>query len=71
MRAGAQQERSSSHPEGSFFLPHRDGEKLDRMVATLVIGLPSVYEGGELIVSHEGSQHDIAFTGAASGYELS
>ena len=21
---------------GSFFLPHRDGEKLDRMVATLV-----------------------------------
>ncbi len=30
---------------GSFFLPHRDGEKLDRMVATLVIVLPSSYEG--------------------------
>ncbi len=25
-----------------FFLPHRDGEKLDRMVATLVIVLPTV-----------------------------
>jgi hypothetical protein len=59
------------YEEGSFFLPHRDGEKLDRMVATLVIGLPSVHEGGELIVSHEGRQHEIVFGGAASGYELS
>ena len=31
---------------GSFFLPHRDGEKLDRMVATLVVVLPSSYRGG-------------------------
>jgi hypothetical protein len=54
-----------------FFLPHRDGEKLDRMVATLVVGLPSVYEGGELVVTHEGLRHEIAYTGAASGYELS
>ena len=30
---------------------------IDRMVATLVIGLPSIYEGGELIVTHEGSHH--------------
>ena len=59
------------YEKGGFFLPHRDGEKLDRMVATLVVGLPSVYEGGELIVSHEGSRHEIAYTGAASGYELS
>jgi hypothetical protein len=59
------------YEEGSFFLPHRDGEKLDRMVATLVIGLPSVHEGGELIVSHHGQQHKIVFAGAASGYELS
>jgi hypothetical protein len=59
------------YEEGSFFLPHRDGEKLDRMVATLVIGLPSVHEGGELIVSHNGQQHEIIFAGAASGYELS
>lgn len=59
------------YEKGSFFLPHRDGEKLDRMVATLVIGLPSVHQGGELIVSHDGSQHKFMFTGAASGHELS
>jgi hypothetical protein len=59
------------YEQGSFFLPHRDGEKLQRMVATLVIGLPAEHEGGELIVSHDGRQHKIVFTGAASGHELS
>jgi len=59
------------YEKGGFFLPHRDGEKLNRMVATLVVGLPSVHEGGELIVSHEGSRREIAYIGAASGYELS
>jgi hypothetical protein len=29
------------YEKGSFFLRHRDGEKLDRMVATLVVVLPS------------------------------
>jgi len=47
---------------GSFFLPHRDGEKLDRMVATLVIVLPASYEGGELIVRHEGQEQTIDFS---------
>lgn len=46
---------------GSFFLAHRDGEKLDRMVATLVIALPSQHEGGELIVRHEGRSVTIDF----------
>jgi hypothetical protein len=49
---------------GSFFLPHRDGEKLDRMVATLVIVLPSSYEGGELVVRHDGQERTIEFLGA-------
>ena len=31
---------------GSFFLPHRDGEKLDRMVATLVDRAPLVLSRG-------------------------
>jgi hypothetical protein len=31
------------YEKGSFFLPHRDAEKLDRMVATLVIALPSTH----------------------------
>lgn len=42
--------------KGGFFLPHRAGEKLDRMVATLVINLPSKHSGGELVVYHEGRQ---------------
>ena len=47
---------------GSFFLPHRDGEKLDRMVATLVIVLPSSYEGGEIVVRHDGQEQTIDFS---------
>jgi hypothetical protein len=45
---GLEQQKLDSHlynlllyESGSFFLPHRDGEKLDRMVATLVVVLPS------------------------------
>jgi hypothetical protein len=53
---------------GSFFLAHRDGEKLDRMVATLVIALPSVHEGGELVVRHEGQEVIVDF-GAKSRFE--
>ncbi len=47
---------------GSFFLSHRDGETLDRMVATLVIALPSAHEGGELIVRHEGRAVTVDFS---------
>ena len=56
---------------GSFFLPHADGEKLDGMVATLVIALPSVHEGGELLITHDGQTTTIPMTGAASGFEIS
>ncbi len=56
---------------GSFFLPHRDGEKLDGMVATLVIALPSSHTGGELIITHEGRRDEITLAGAASGHEMS
>src|SRR5436190_6430198 len=52
---------------GSFFLPHRDGEKLDRMVATLVVVLPSSYEGGELVVRHDGQEQTIDFSGPDAG----
>ncbi len=44
---------------GSFFVPHRDTEKLPGMFATLVIALPSTAEGGELIVSHKGEEKRI------------
>ena len=41
------------YDRGSFFVPHRDTEKVSRMFATLVLALPSVSEGGELIVRHK------------------
>jgi hypothetical protein len=47
---------------GSFFLPHRDGEKHNRMVATLVIVLPSSYEGGQIVVRHDRHEHTIDFS---------
>ena len=37
---------------GSFFVKHRDTEKTQRMFATLIIVLPSVYRGGELLIRH-------------------
>lgn len=42
------------YEEGMFFKVHRDTEKADGMFATLVIQLPSVFKGGELVVRHEG-----------------
>ncbi|MEA2738349.1 MAG: hypothetical protein QOH05_1656 [Acetobacteraceae bacterium] len=41
------------YDKGSFFVPHRDTEKVPGMFATLVITLPSVSEGGALIVRHK------------------
>jgi hypothetical protein len=54
------------YEKGSFFLPHRDGEKEDRMVATMVVALPSPYQGGELVIRHEGQEHTIDL-GSAEG----
>lgn len=41
---------------GGFFLSHRDTEKAPGMFATLVIVLPSLYQGGELVVQHDGRE---------------
>ena len=40
------------YEDGDFFVSHRDTEKAPGMFATLVIVLPSVYTGGELIIRH-------------------
>ncbi len=40
------------YDEGSFFVDHRDTEKAPGMFATLVVVLPSIYTGGELLVHH-------------------
>lgn len=42
------------YEKGSFFVAHRDTEKLDRMFATLVVCLPSQHTGGALEVTHDG-----------------
>lgn len=41
---------------GSFFKSYRDTEKAEGMFATLVIMLPSEFEGGEHVVRHAGKQ---------------
>jgi len=41
------------YDQGCFFLPHRDSEKAAGMFATLVVVLPSEYQGGELVVEHQ------------------
>ena len=41
---------------GGFFAPHRDTEKADGMVATLVVVLPVAGSGGELVVRHGGRE---------------
>jgi len=40
------------YEEGGFFDFHRDTEKEDGMIATMVIQLPSSFTGGEIIVRH-------------------
>ena len=53
---------------GQFFVEHQDSEKDDDMVGTLVVGLPSVFRGGALVVRHRGetatfrgSKHALSF----------
>jgi hypothetical protein len=41
---------------GSFFVEHRDTEKAPGMFATLVLVLPSLYSGGELLIRHGGRE---------------
>jgi hypothetical protein len=41
---------------GGFFVSHRDTEKTEGMFGTLVIVLPSLHSGGEVIVRHAGRE---------------
>jgi hypothetical protein len=51
---------------GGFFKKHRDTEKEDGMFATLVVQLPSVFEGGAFVVSHNGKKHTFKLDDAAT-----
>src|SRR5205807_836569 len=41
---------------GSFFVGHRDTEKVPGMFATMALVLPSAHSGGELIIKHLGRE---------------
>jgi hypothetical protein len=55
------------YEKGGFFLPHRDSEKHDRMVASMIVVLPNRFEGGTLIVRHGAAKQKLTFDEAANG----
>ena len=57
------------YERGGFFLPHRDSEKHDRMVASMIVVLPNPFEGGRLIVRHGAVEQKLTFKEAAAGKE--
>lgn len=40
------------YDEGGFFLEHRDTEKSPGMFGTLIVALPSLHTGGDLVIRH-------------------
>ena len=48
------------YDEGSFFVSHRDTEKSAGMFATLIVALPSLHAGGELVLRHRGREVPLA-----------
>eukprot|EP01112_Ceratiomyxa_fruticulosa_P010847 TRINITY_DN2885_c0_g2_i1.p1 TRINITY_DN2885_c0_g2~~TRINITY_DN2885_c0_g2_i1.p1 ORF type:complete len:874 (-),score=195.62 TRINITY_DN2885_c0_g2_i1:101-2722(-) len=54
------------YEKDGFFLPHRDSEKENNMISTLIVQLPSKYQGGELIVNHMETSKRFDFSIAAS-----
>ena len=59
------------YERGGHFQPHRDSEKIGRMVASLVIVLPTKFSGGELVVRHGSAKHDFDFSSAANERQAS
>jgi len=55
------------YERGGFFLPHRDSEKHDRMVASMIVVLPNRFEGGTLVVRHGAAKQTLTFGEAAGG----
>jgi predicted 2-oxoglutarate/Fe(II)-dependent dioxygenase YbiX len=47
--------------EGGHFAKHKDTEKEDGIIATLVVQLPSVHEGGSLVVYQGSKEHRYDF----------
>ncbi|MEX2594690.1 MAG: 2OG-Fe(II) oxygenase [Anditalea sp.] len=58
------------YEKGDFFLSHRDSEKEKGMFGTLIIGLPSRHNGGELLVRFDGEEQSIHFEEAANHHKI-
>jgi hypothetical protein len=54
--ANAQQYKLLLYEEGAFFKAHRDTEKVPGMFGTLVVCLPSEHTGGDVLLTHNGTQ---------------
>ncbi len=55
------------YEKGGFFLAHRDSEKHDGMVASMVVVLANPFEGGTLVVRHGTAKDTLPFAEAAQG----
>jgi len=58
-RVEARLYKVNAYTTGGFFKSHRDTPKSDNHIGTVVVGLPSAFQGGALRVSHDGK--DILF----------
>ncbi len=63
-RLDAQPYKLLIYEPGGFFVPHRDTEKADGMIATLSISLPVAGAGGEIVVRHRGRERTMDMTAA-------
>ncbi|KAE9035916.1 hypothetical protein PR003_g9773 [Phytophthora rubi] len=57
--------------EGGHFVKHQDTEKEDGMIATMVVQLPSLHEGGDLVVYRGGEvkhRHDFGKKDGTTAY---
>ncbi|KAF8604765.1 hypothetical protein BDV93DRAFT_555196 [Ceratobasidium sp. AG-I] len=57
------------YEEGSHFLPHVDSEKTDGMFATMVVLLPSYFEGGVLHLTFNDASKVVDFGGPTSTFQ--
>jgi len=55
------------YEKGGFFRPHRDSEKQDGMVASLIVVLANPFEGGALVVRHGAIEQTLRFEQSVQG----
>lgn len=58
------------YKEGQFFDKHQDSEKLENMIASLVIILPSPHIGGNLVITHGKKSHSFSSENINSNVDI-